>query len=276
MGLIYTQIQHLFRKENGLSNNEYVLMDMIHILSTMSNSKFPGWCYMKREKIAEEIGITRQGLAKMIIRLEMSELLIVDYESRFMKTTAKWQKVYFDKSDSLHDVNKVTKDVNLVADDVNKVAETCKQSLHHDNNSYNNSNNIVDDDKRKNKNPPPTTNYGESTLLEMPIIDCIKIYLEDSKYSRSRELLAMSKFLTPETLNVWVYVFERFLLKRGDVSKTLKDFIKHLADWLKLVDTTKEPLIWEKEQNNKFKPVEPPKKSSVLSQKILEKLNPNN
>lgn len=108
MNLTYTTIQHNFRKENNLSCNEYVLLDMIYLLHTSPISKIQGWCYMKRETMADEIGISKQGLLNIIDRLIDSEFLIRDDETRYLKTTNKWNKVYFTGSkQSVPEVNEV-------------------------------------------------------------------------------------------------------------------------------------------------------------------------
>lgn len=69
MALNYTNIQHNFRKENNLSLNEYVLCDMIFYLSKKSDSKVPNWCYMSKETMAKEIGLSKQSIITLIKKL---------------------------------------------------------------------------------------------------------------------------------------------------------------------------------------------------------------
>lgn len=95
MSLIYTNIQHDFRKRNGLSCNEYVLCDMIFFLSSKETSNVPGWCYMSRNVMADDIGLSKQGLLNMIDRLIDEGLLIRNEQTKFLKTSEKWQVVYF-------------------------------------------------------------------------------------------------------------------------------------------------------------------------------------
>jgi hypothetical protein len=103
--LTYTTIQHEFRKANQLSCLEYVLLDIIYHLSVDPDAKIKGWCYARKEVLADEIGITRQGLHKMLERLINLGFVLKDDETSYLKTTSKWGDVY--RKPSLHDVNLV-------------------------------------------------------------------------------------------------------------------------------------------------------------------------
>lgn len=106
--LAYTTIIHEFRRQNELSCLEYVLLDMIYHLQVSPRSAVKDWCYMKRETMAEEIGITKRGLLGMIDRLIESGFLIRNDETKFLKTTEKWFCVYFtDSEESSPKVKKV-------------------------------------------------------------------------------------------------------------------------------------------------------------------------
>lgn len=95
MALTYTNIQHEFRKTNKLSCNEYVLCDMVFILSSKEITTVPGWCYMTKDNIASELDLTKQGILKMIDRLIDDGFLIRNETTRYLKTTQKWQEVYW-------------------------------------------------------------------------------------------------------------------------------------------------------------------------------------
>lgn len=106
--LIYTTIQHAFRKEHKLTCNEYVLVDMVYALSTSTLSKFPGWCYMKRESMAEELGLSKQSIINLIEKMVDSGFLIKEPERKFLKTTIKWEGTRFTNGkESLPEVMKV-------------------------------------------------------------------------------------------------------------------------------------------------------------------------
>lgn len=95
MGLIFTNIQHRFRKANKLTCNEYVLADMIYQLSVSPLSKVKGWCYMSRPKMAEEIGISKQSILNLIESLIEKGFIKRDEKTAYLKTTRNWDLVYF-------------------------------------------------------------------------------------------------------------------------------------------------------------------------------------
>lgn len=127
--LTYTNIQHVFRKINGLSCNEYVLCDMIYFLSTNPQNTAGGWCYSKRETLADDLGLTKQGVLKMIDKLIEKGFIIKHDVTKFLRTTERWNAVYFENEPS---VNKVypTSEKSLPNDG--------KQSLPINNNNTNN------------------------------------------------------------------------------------------------------------------------------------------
>ena len=130
--LTYTNIQHVFRKINGLSCNEYVLCDMIYFLSTNPKNTAGGWCYSKRETLADDLGLTKQGVLKMIDKLIEKGFIIKHDVTKFLRTTERWNAVYFENEPS---VNKVypTSEKSLPNDG--------KQSLPINNNNTNNKTN---------------------------------------------------------------------------------------------------------------------------------------
>lgn len=134
MALNYTNIQHNFRKENNLSLNEYVLCDMIFFLSKKSDSKVPNWCYMSKETMAKEIGLSKQSIITLIKKL--CDLGYVEKQevTGFVKTTQIWELVYFtDGKESLPLVQKV---FNFGKE---SLPNDGKESLPN-NNTYNNNN----------------------------------------------------------------------------------------------------------------------------------------
>lgn len=95
MSLTYTNIQHDFRKENKLSLTEYIICDTVFFLANNPASKVPGWCWMSRGKMAEEMGISKRQLQNLIQKLESEKMLIRDIETNYLKASEKWTKVYF-------------------------------------------------------------------------------------------------------------------------------------------------------------------------------------
>lgn len=95
MALIYTNIQHEFRKRNKLSLNEYVLCDMVFHLCKDSSSKVQGWCYMTKENMGLEMSLSKQSV--ITLGNKMVELGFLEKQdfTGFLKTTKKWENVYF-------------------------------------------------------------------------------------------------------------------------------------------------------------------------------------
>lgn len=52
------------------------------------------------------------------------------------------------------------------------------------------------------------------------------------QYERSREMICMTKGLTPESLHEWSNAFVIFQISIGECIKTPKDFARHLLLWL--------------------------------------------
>ena len=50
----------------------------------------PGWCYASRETLGKNLGITRQGAQKIIDRLIEMQLVEVDAETNYLRTTERW------------------------------------------------------------------------------------------------------------------------------------------------------------------------------------------
>ena len=107
MGLIYTNIQHDFRKKHNLTMNEYVLCDMVFFLSKDSGSKVPNWCYMTKENMGLEMSLSKQSIITLTKKLVTSGFLEKQEFSGFLRTTKKWESVYFTNGkESLPEVKK--------------------------------------------------------------------------------------------------------------------------------------------------------------------------
>jgi hypothetical protein len=113
---------------------------MIYQLSVNPESKIKGWCFAKRDYLAGEIGITKQGILNMINRLIDSGFIIKDESTKFLKTSEKWNKSYFtDGKQSLPESKQSLLDLGKES-----LPEAGKESLPNnnriDNNRINNNN----------------------------------------------------------------------------------------------------------------------------------------
>lgn len=135
MALVYTTIQHPFRKKHGLTVIEYVLIDMVYLLSVKPDSDVPGWCYMSKQTMADEIGISRRTVINLINTNEENGFLERHQITKHLRTTKKWQKVYFtDGAKNAHPVQ------NDSGNGANSAPDGSANSAHNINNIYNNIN----------------------------------------------------------------------------------------------------------------------------------------
>ncbi len=70
-------------------------MDMIYHLSTNPDATVKGWCYMSRVQMAEELDVTKQTVLNLISKLVQKGFIDKDEITTFLKTTPKWNEVYF-------------------------------------------------------------------------------------------------------------------------------------------------------------------------------------
>lgn len=122
---------------------------MIYKLSTNPNSKFKGWCYASKIHLSEEIGLTKQGILKMIERLISSGFIKKQDKTKFLRTTNKWNIVYFEDGKLSSSSGKQS------------LPENGKQSLPNNNTIIIDSNNKLELDfptvvKKKKSLDPPT------------------------------------------------------------------------------------------------------------------------
>ena len=83
--ITFTTIYHQDKTEQGLSANDYILLDIIWKLE--KNDKYPGWCYANREYLASCLGLTRPSTSHMITRLSEKGFIEKDTDTHFVKTT---------------------------------------------------------------------------------------------------------------------------------------------------------------------------------------------
>jgi biotin operon repressor len=84
----YTTIWHAVRRKLELSVIEYVVADVIHGLSG-SRGPVPGWCFASRATLGELVGLTRQGVDKVIDRLAEKGILEQDGETGYTPSSCK-------------------------------------------------------------------------------------------------------------------------------------------------------------------------------------------
>ena len=86
----FTTIQHDPRLKFELSTEAYCVADAIYNLSNNPSSIAPGWCYSSRQSIADMFGISKRSVQRALEELKNKELLIVNEDTNFLRTTQKW------------------------------------------------------------------------------------------------------------------------------------------------------------------------------------------
>jgi len=123
-----TSINERARSILEISRDEYALCSYIQYRSSDPRGKASGWCTDNKAETAEFVGISRQGLHKMIAKLV--EIRLLETSSKgFQRVTGRWIDTESECKQSLHGgVNKVdTKRKQSLHQSVNKVDEVYKE-----------------------------------------------------------------------------------------------------------------------------------------------------
>ena len=135
----YTTILHEIRIALGLSVLEYCVADTINRLSTNTKSKIPGWCYASKVFLGKGLGITEQGVHKILNKLILKGIVEKDDETKYIRTTQIWYDnvVVINTKQSLATLNEVEPHETKLPTKQSLATDT-KQSLVNNNNIDNN------------------------------------------------------------------------------------------------------------------------------------------
>lgn len=86
----YTLVLHSTRKALGISINEYCFADTVHKLSS-AHSPVPGWCFAAKEQLGDSLALTRQAIHAMIKRLAAKDLIEVQPQTGYLRSTPRWR-----------------------------------------------------------------------------------------------------------------------------------------------------------------------------------------
>jgi uncharacterized phage protein (TIGR02220 family) len=106
----YTVIRHSYRLHYQLSANEYILADTIYHLHTSPKSRIPGWCYASKATLSKFIGVSEQSIYNLIKKVIKGGFVEKDPDTKFLRTTEKWQAVYDENRTWEVDLDKDTKE----------------------------------------------------------------------------------------------------------------------------------------------------------------------
>lgn len=177
-----------------------------------------GWCYMTKENIAIELGLTKQGVLKMIERLIRQGFLIRNKASKFIKTTTKWQDVYY-----LPVVTNGKQSLpELVTDGKQSLPEVGKQSLPYNNTTDNNKH--IHIEERKTKFYNNLLEFQKQNLEKYPDVLYTKFFSYWTELTQSQKQMRFEGekyFEVPKRLATFWLRFDKEVKK--DFYETLKN-----------------------------------------------------
>lgn len=141
--MTYTTILHGAREQLGLSLNEYAVADIIYQLQSNPRSSHIGWCYKSKKTIGECVGITEQGVHKILNKLYAMNLIEKDEETKHIRVSDAWYEAVMTVKEAITKQSLGTP--NEVSDTPfshtkQSLATGTKQSLDNNNSSNNNKN----------------------------------------------------------------------------------------------------------------------------------------
>ena len=110
-------IQEDVRRDLDISRDEYALCSYVQYRQADNRQRRRGFCCDDKAEIADFVGISRQGLYKMLARLDAKKLIDIDQVDGAISVSTKFTDAENACQLSLHER-------------VNKVDTECKQSLH--------------------------------------------------------------------------------------------------------------------------------------------------
>lgn len=129
-------IQEDVRRDLDISRDEYALCSYVQYRQADNRQRRRGFCCDDKSEIADFVGISRQGLYKMLARLDAKNLIDIDAVDGAISVSTKFTDIENACQQSLHDR-------------VNKVDTKCKQSLHEGEESVNKVTHIKEYDIRE-------------------------------------------------------------------------------------------------------------------------------
>jgi len=89
---------HEKRMQLGLNMNEYAFLDLVYRLSTNPKAPITGWCNMKKQMIADFLGLDKRTVMRISSRLFEAGFIEKSQGGTLLKTTEVW----FDDVDNVN------------------------------------------------------------------------------------------------------------------------------------------------------------------------------
>jgi hypothetical protein len=85
MNWTYTNVRHQFRREAGISLNEYCVLDLIYKTHTSPEHTIDGWANVSYEKMGDFLGLSKGAVHGIIVRIEVNPS-----NPKMKRTTRAW------------------------------------------------------------------------------------------------------------------------------------------------------------------------------------------
>jgi len=233
--LKYSKIDHEVRRDFDISVLEYVVCDWVYVLSTNPESNFSGWCYAGKEQLAKDFGITKPGLLKLIAKMIDIGLIEKHPETRYLRTTRKWNIEVFTGSKQ-----------SLPQD--NKVYEKGKQSLPLD--SKQSLPNTIYIDNNINNGDLPESEINNKKQTSIKVLFC------ESKWS-DFETLKFHLAKDSDFVLKYSYTDLKHYIQKADtwsennqVKRTDRGWLMTLRDWISEAELSKNRVMIERPKSN--------------------------
>jgi len=203
-----------------LSMNEYAVLDSIYHLS--NNIKYFGWAIISRQKLADELDLSKRNIIYILDTLEQKGLIIRDEKTKFLRASDFYCKAMQDKNSWILANEKVDRLVSakiapLVQNDgingENNALEEV-QKLHsngakiaHNNNKDNNKDNNIEERKLKFAS---TLDTFRDTYPNNLIDDFIAYWSESNKSNTKFKYEMQKTWELERRLNTWVKNDKKF------------------------------------------------------------------
>ena len=204
--LNFTTINHEARLKFSLTTDEYCVADIIHNMATNPSNAKSGWCYAKKETIADFLGISRASIFRALKRLNEKKLIEKHEElPNLIKTTSLWYDSVIIKQPSQNETPSIkmrpVPSQNETPTSIKMRPDTIDKDIYKDNNNRGSTLSLTFSQKRILKQQYPNvdveTTYekfrayqrGNGKSYHNPL-EAFRVWLiEDNKKNKPREVI---------------------------------------------------------------------------------------
>jgi hypothetical protein len=192
---MYTTILHPLRKAMNLSMHEYAVLDCIYHLS--NNTKFGGWAIITKQRIADDLDLSKQSILNIIDSLIIKGFVIKEPTTKYLRASEFYCNAIQNKSnwivasteneqfisgkESLPLVNNLSQDgKENIPSSVKKLYHDGKKTL-----PNNNSNNNINNNSNNKSIIPNFDEFLEYAKTKEPNVDSSDLKLKYDSWLES-------------------------------------------------------------------------------------------